>query len=230
MQRIYAGMVRYLDGVLTAASGMPGRVWFYNDQSRNDLDELRRGKIDYYHQMQQVEMHALAEQAYPAEGQPCLIRDAADHIVAMHEAHPVIPYVNDRRFFKDQVHLWGLASVAPGMLEAAVVVPERREAYHRVAHEVLEWILRHAWNGQHFEAVVEADGRKVEPRRYMVRSDAWVFNALAAAAKHLGDGPWTALLEPCYAKMASVDFSGPESHASTVRSRAVLATLRKLKG
>lgn len=229
IERLYVGMVRYLDSVLVSTPEMPGRVWPYNDQSRDDLNPLLRGKIDYYHQMQQVEMHALAEQSRPAEYQRTLIRDTADHIVAVHDRHPVIPYTNNRRFFNDQVHLWGLASVTPGMLEAAVVIPERRETYHRVAREVLEWILRHAWNGSHFDAIVEADGRKVEPRQYMVRSDAWVFNAVAAAAKHLGDGPWMGVLEPCYMKMASVDFSGPESHASNTRTRAVHAAIRKLR-
>lgn len=230
LRRAYEGMARYLEGVLTVDEGLPGRFWYYNDQVRTDLDPLRRTKIDYYHQMQQVEMHALAQQACPAPAQESLIRDAADHIVALHDRHPVLPYTNDTRFFKDQIHLWGLASVTPGMLEAAVVVPERRDTYHRVAREVLAWILQHGWNGRHFDAVLDAAGRPVTPRRYMVRSDAWVFNALAAAAKHLGEGPWLAAAEPCFATMAGVHFSGPESHASTRRTRAVAAVLRRVKG
>lgn len=223
-------MVRYLDSVLTSDPDLPGRFWFYCDQSRQDWDPLRRSKIDYYHQMQQVEMHALAQQVCPVEEQPALVRDAADHIAALSEKHPVLPYCNSSAFFSGQIHLWGLASVIPGMLEAAVVVPERAAAYRAVAEKVLDWILKHAWNGEHFEAILTRDGARVEPRYYMVRSDAWVFNALAAARKHLGDGPWSDVAEKCYQKMEAVDFSGPESHASRKVTRLLLRVYALARG
>jgi mannose/cellobiose epimerase-like protein (N-acyl-D-glucosamine 2-epimerase family) len=108
------------------------------------------------------------------------------------------------------------------MLEAAVVVPERAEVYRATADKVLDWILQYAWNGEHFEAILARDGTRVEPRYYMVRSDAWVFNAFAAARKHLGDGPWSDVAQKCYKKMESVDFSGPESHASRKVNRLLL--------
>jgi len=63
----------------------------------------------------------------------------------------------------------------------------------------------------------------------MVRSDAWVFNTLACATKYLGDGPWVNVAELCFHKMESVDFSGPESHASTYRHRMVGAALNVSK-
>jgi hypothetical protein len=215
LRAIYAGMVRYLDRVMARADDLPGRFWYYYDQSRTDWDPTRVGKIDYYHQMQQVEMHALAEQASPVPRQAAMVRDAADHVVALHTSRGVVPYTNDPRLFRGKIHLWGLCSVAAGLLEAAVLLDDRRAAYRQVAREVLDWMLRHGFNGQHFEAVLRPDGSRPPRQPYMVRSDAWVFNALAAAAKHLGPGTWHAVANVCYQKMQAVDFSGPESHAST---------------
>ena len=229
LQQIYHGMVKYLKSVLSVDERLAGRFWYYSDQSRDDLDSLARNKIDYYHQMQQVEMHALAQQVCPIDLQLKIIRDAADHIVALHDLHPIIPYTNNSQFFKGGIHLWGLSSVVSGMLEAAVVIPDQRETYHKVARDVLAWILEHAWNGQYFEAILQENGGKVEPRHYMVRSDAWVLNALAAAAKHLDDGPWNDISRECYEKMESIDFSGPESHASNLRTRMVVAVWVAMK-
>lgn len=222
LQQIYHGMVKYLESVLSVDESLAGRFWYYSDRSRDDLNILARNKIDYYHQMQQVEMHAVAQQVCPNDLQLKIIRDAADHIVALHNCHPIIPYTNSSQFFKGGIHLWGLSSVVSGMLEAAVVIPDQRETYHKVARDVFTWILEHAWNGQYFEAILHKNGGKMEPRHYMVRSDAWVLNALAAAAKYLDGGLSNDICEACYGKMESVDFSGPESHASNLRTRMVV--------
>ena len=224
--RIYRGMVAYLDGVLQSNADLPGRFWYYSDQSRADLVEPSRSKIDYYHQAQQVEMHALAEQACPAAGQLRLVQDAADHLVGLSERRLVIPYANATSYFGGQIHLWGLASVVPGMLEAAVILPTLRSTYHRVARRTLEWIIQYGWNGKHFEAILHPDGSGAATCGYMVRSEAWVFNALAAAAKHLGNGPWNDLAEQCYANIDAVDFSGPEIHASTTIARTMISLYR----
>jgi hypothetical protein len=180
--------------------------------------------------MQQVEMHARAQQSSPIDLQINIIRDAAEHVAALNDRHPVIPYTNNSRLVKEQIHLWGFASVASGMLEAAVVIPDRREAYHKVANDVLEWVINYAWTGDRFEAILNKDGSRVDPRHYMVRSDAWVFNALAAAAKQFGMGTYGDIAEKCYAKMESVDFSGPESHASRRSTRAVVSVFRMMFG
>lgn len=229
LHRVYHGMVRYLSRVMTCSDGQPGRFWYYSDQSRTDLGPQQRAKIDYYHQMQQVEMHALAEQVCPALGQPDIIRDAADHIVYLAERNPVLPYTNDTIYFKDQIHLWGLASVVPGMLEASSLVPDRATAYRTVADSVARWTIAHGWRGQCFADVLERDGTQDPARLYMVRSDAWVFNAMAAAVKHLGAGPWSDVVEACFQTMESVDFSGPESHATCKRKRLVISMLRFAK-
>jgi len=233
LRPIYEGMVRYLNGVMSRDENLPGRFWYYSDQSRDDWDERRRDKIDYYHQMQQVEIHSLAQQLCPADEQLALIRDAADHVVALQERDPIVPYTNDPANFKGQIHLWGLSSVVPGLLEAAILLPERADAYRSTAQEVMEWIVTHGWRHSHFADVLKPDGSDAASLWYMVRSDAWVFNAVAAAEKHLGSGSWSPCIEPCYLRMASVNFSGPESHSTCLRRRLAtrgLVLAKKLLG
>ena len=229
LRRIYEGMVRYLRDVLATEADSAGAFWYYCEQSRADLDDVSRRKVDYYHQMQQVEVHALAQQRSPVDEQAAMIRDAADHVAALGEVHRVIPYCNGHAYFKGLVHLWGLSSVVPGMLEAAAAVPDRAEAYRAVALKTLDWILEYGWNGDHFEATLTAEGAPLDHSPYMVRSDAWVFNSLGAAQKEWGEGPWTQIAEACYGRMAAVDFSGPESHASRKLTRALVGAYAKLK-
>ncbi len=229
LKKIYHGMINYLNSVLEKNDEMPGRFWYYCDQSRKDWDELRRIKIDNYHQMQQVEVHSLAQQSFPHKVQLGLIQDACDYIYSLHKQFSVVPYTNDPRFFKNQIHLWGLSSVLSGMLEASNVVVNRREQYREVASDVLNWILNNAWNGKTFEAILQRDGSYVKPRVYMVRSDAWVFNSLAAAAKYFGEGKWNNIARDCFDKMKEVDFSGPESHATNKKKRLTVSFLKKLQ-
>ncbi len=154
LHSIYNGMVNYLESVLYASDGLPGRFWYYNDQSRTDLDELRRNKIDYYHQMQQVEIHALAQNATPLEKQIKIIHDASEHIIGLYLRFPILPYTNDPRLFNNQIHTWGFASVVSGLLEAAELLDQRRDDYRKVAYNLLLWLLVNAWNGKYFEPVL----------------------------------------------------------------------------
>jgi len=216
LYQIYRGMVTYLDKVMETDTSLAGRFWYYNDQSRRDLDEIKRRKIDYYHQMQQVEMHSLAQQVCPVSAQRQLIRDAADHIVSIHERYGVIPYTNSPQFFQGNIHVWGLCSCSSGLLEAALVIPERQEVYHRIARQVLDWIIQYSWNGCWFTPVLTPEGKSTSGN-YMVRSDAWVFNSLAAGAKHLQLKQLEDIAEKCFNRMNMAKFSGPETHALSWR-------------
>ncbi|MEM7475782.1 MAG: hypothetical protein AAF483_12385 [Planctomycetota bacterium] len=229
LAHLYSGMIRYLDSVLTIDEKLPGRFWYYSDQSREDLDILQRAKIDYYHQMQQIEMHAIAQTYKPDTLQLAFIRDCAEHVLDIRKSKSVVPYTNDNRYFKGEIHLWGLCSVASGLLEAAKHCEDRAVAYRNTAEETLEWIVRNGWNGQSFEAVLKDNGDRITPRRYMVRSDAWVFNSLAAATKHFDSDRWLKTADECFRKMESVHFSGPENHASNTRKRIAGAIAQKLK-
>lgn len=225
LEIIYKGMIKYLNSVLTVAPYGSGRFWYYNDQSRSDLEGNQRFKVDNYHQMQQVEMHALAEKALPVKGQLELIRDATDYICLLGNQYDVIPYYNENG---SAIHVWGLSSVVSGMLEAATLLPQREADYKAIAHKVMNWLIRHSWNGRHFIPILDKNGGTVFSD-YMVRSDAWVFNAFCAAQKFLGAGYWSDIIEKCFEKMESVDFSGPESNASTNLKRLSVSIYKKIK-
>lgn len=232
LRRMYEGMIRYLDGVMSVDPDFPGRFWYYADQTRTDLTEFQRRQIDYYHQCQQIEIHAAAQQVAPVPAQLDMIRDAADHIVAIQDRHGILPYMNLDVSPTATVQVWGLCSAIPGLLEASSVLPDRRETYTTAARFVLDWLLDNAWTGEYFLEVLSRKGT-ISPshrREYMVRSNAWVVNALAVAQNHLGNGRWTEFIEPCYQKMEDLDFSGPENHATNARKRFFSALMKLLKG
>ena len=227
LENIYKGMVRYLNDVMSVDENEKGRFWFYNDISRGDLSDSLRCKIDYYHQMQQVEMHCLAQKAIKVDEQLNIIADASDHIVGLQEKNDVIPYYNKKfsDFSDYNIHLWGLSSVVAGMLEASDLIEDRRDNYIQTAKCTLNWILKYAWNGEYFFPILDSMGNVILSE-YMVRSDAWVFDALACACKFLGSGPWLEIAEKCFCNMKKVDFSGPENHATTFSKRATLSLYR----
>lgn len=233
LRTLYEGMVAYLDSVMSSADDLPGRFWYYADQSRDGLTAYQRQQVDYYHQCQQVEVHALAQQVSPLDGQLSVIRDAADHVVAVQDREGVpLPYMNLDTSATASVQVWGLCSAIPGLLEAAVVNEDRRGAYEAAARAVLDWLIEHSWTSETFHETLTRRGDlpPAVQRRYMVRSDAWVFNALASARKHLGDSRCEGIADRCYTRAASVDFSGPESHASSFSKRMVTRVFRVLGG
>jgi hypothetical protein len=225
LERIYRGMVRFARHAQASDDELAGRFWYYGDRDAPNLDPNRATKIDYYHQMQQVEVHALAEQRKSAPEQLDIVRDASDHIVALQDRHEIIPYMETAARYGGVIHTWGFSSVAAGLLEAAVLLPERRDVYHAVARRVCGWLIDNAWTGKHFHAFVTEQGEPVGDTP-MVRSDAWVLSAMASACHHLGEGPWWDVVDPCFCNMAAVDFSGLESHASSPAKRATERAVR----
>ncbi len=226
---IYRGLVAYLDSVMSRDPVLPGRFWFYNDQAREDLADDARRKIDYYHQMQQVEVHALAQRTAPLERQKAIILDAADYVVGLARGRAVVPYTNLRA----DIPVWGLVSVAAGLLEAMEVTPgEAHAAYEALVETTVRWVVEHSWNGKFFIPVLHPDGSPLSSR-YMVRSDAWVFAGLAAALCHGTSSVSTDILEACYRRMERRDFSGPESHATDTLCRVqsrMISLLKRLAG
>lgn len=220
LERIYHGMVRFARHAQASDDELAGRFWYYGDRDAPNLLEAdRASKIDYYHQMQQVEVHALAEQRKPAPEQLDIVRDASDHIVALQEHHEIIPYMESEARYSGVIHTWGYSSVAAGLLEAALLLPDRRDAYHAVARRVCHWLIDNAWTGKNFHAVVTPEGEPVGETP-MIRSDGWVLSAMASACHHLGEGPWWDVVDPCFGNMQAADFSGLESHASSATKRA----------
>jgi hypothetical protein len=219
VRRVYEGMVSFLNRSMSSAEGRAGRFWYYCDQSRSDLDPGAREKIDYYHQMQQVDVHSLAEEAAPCGQQLEMVRDAADHVLEVALEQGVVPYCKNPAAFRGHIHLWGYASVATGFIRAAGVVRDRADQYRAEARRVVNWIVTNGWNGKYFFPILNRDGQPQGTFQYMVRSDAWVFNALSLARLELGMTELDPVIESCVRRILASKMSGPESHASNRRIR-----------
>lgn len=221
LEEIYVGMIKYLFNNLEVSTNNKGKFWYYKDQNRTGLSENDKIKIDYYHQMQQVEVHAYAQSVNPIQTQKELIECAADHILDKQNKNGSLPYTNDDRFFKGNIYIWGFASVISGFLKAAEVIPKRKEEYQYAALNASNFLIKHAWNGNYFEPVINKFGEHIKFQKYMVRSDAWVFSSLASLYGFKPDKYIYNILDKCYLKMHSADFSGPETHASTKKTRYI---------
>lgn len=217
LEKIYHGMNKYLYEVLKTKIGEAGKFWYYSDQRRADLTEIQRNKVDYYHQMQQVEMHAMAELSFSSPFQMEMILDATKHVANLQENAGTIPYYNT----PTPIHMWGFCSCASGFIYASQFDNGTREEYLVRARGVLKWILDYSWTGDYFYPIVEKDGTVIDHNFY-VRSDAWVFNSMALAIKEgVIENDYLDICEKSYFKMESVHFSGIENHASSLRIRLV---------
>ncbi|MFH0755884.1 MAG: hypothetical protein V2B15_01180 [Bacteroidota bacterium] len=218
LENIYHGMNKYLFHVLSASTGMPGKFWYYSDQGRSDLTESQRTKTDYYHQMQQVEMHAVAELCLSSPLQKEMIRLASEHVAYLQEPDGLVPYVNTENHF-EHIHLWAYCSCASGFIMAGKIMERERPEYNERAVRVLNWILDHSWNGDYFYPIVAKDGQVVDSNFY-VRSDAWVFNTFSLAVREgLNPEQYLGICEKVYSSLGKADFSGIENHASGKRIR-----------
>ncbi len=225
LRECYEGMVRYLLDVLIVPNEGSG-YWPYADRTRTDLSAEQRGKIDNYHQMQQVEVHAIAQVRTPLDEQEVLIRKASAYVRSLMDANGLVPYYNNCR--ESPIHVWGYASCVSGFLLASESIPSRRADYRAAAEQVVRWLLDHAWNGAFFWPILGREGIPLD-RRYYVRSDAWVFNALALAMQN-GLDVEASVMEATYTRMEEQDFSGIENHATSPRIRFVRAALNGAGG
>lgn len=222
LENIYHGMNNYLYSTLSSLPDQPGSFWFYSDQSRNDLTEMQREKIDYYHQMQQVEMHVIAELNISSKKQIDIIREATQHVAYKQNENGVIPYLNTIT----PIHVWGFCSCASGFIYASKVLKEKQNEYINRAIKILEWLEEYSWNRNYFYAIVSEDGQ-IKDKRFYVRSDAWVFNTFALAVKEgINEVEYLDICDRSFLKMQSVNFSGIENHASNRRIRTVIKILQ----
>ncbi|ATP57962.1 hypothetical protein CPT03_16580 [Pedobacter ginsengisoli] len=229
---IYNGMVKYLDINLLNSDRYLGRFWPYYDQKRTDIKSPQKDKIDNYHQMQQVEMHSYAERVCPAFRQDKLIRDAANYVVDIFDQEGIVPYTNNPKDFGGGIHLWGFSSILSGLILANRVLKDNPKSIDRVIESVVKFIIDSGWNGKYFYPVVSIQGNKMSDV-YMVRSDAWVFNNLASVLDYktikIDKNALVNILDRCYVMMHSVNFSGKESHASSLRTRFVGKIIKLFK-
>ena len=222
---IYHGMIKYLSSALVSEGELG--YWYYYNKERADLDTVSKQKADFYHQMQQVEAHSYAQNSIPHVLQKDFIAKASRYVLKLCKDKKYPPYTNSDRFFNGNVHVWGLVSVVSGFINYFRISGE--EIYFEKAQEILKNLIADSWNGEYFYPILNSDGHSIVMRDYMVRSDAWVFNSLSEYLTVCDDSQIEAITTDCYQKMKSVDFSGPESHASTSWTRGISSLISILK-
>jgi hypothetical protein len=215
LENVYHGMNKYLYQVLHSKQDQPGRFWYYSDQSRTDLTPFAKAKIDYYHQMQQAESHAIAESSFSSPFQKDIVVSTVDHVAFKQGNNAIIPYYNTQT----DIHLWGYSSCASGFIMASKLNKEKSEEYKERAARILNWIIKYSWNNSYFFPIITQDG-KIKDKKFYVRSDAWVFSAFAhAISENVIEDTHVSICEKSFCKMESVDFSGIENHATNKRIR-----------
>lgn len=236
LEKIYHAMNSYLYSVMSETEDFPGSFWYYNDQDTEKIPDKNKTKIDYYHQMQQVEIHSAAylalsdNSSIDLEQSPCLkiIKNATEHVLARQNKAGSIPYTNSSDPENPIVHTWGFCSCASGFLNAAKLIPKRKDIYINAAIKVYNWILNNSWNGNYFHPIISASG-KGNDTNYYIRSDAWVFNSLAFAVKNNIDSDrYLEICEKTFTNMSKHNFSGIENHALCFRKKVVFNLLSRL--
>jgi hypothetical protein len=224
---IYRGMNKYLLNVMSDDSSLKGKFWYYSDQSREDLTESAKNKIDYYHQMQQVEVHSIAQNYYPIKEQKEIIEAAADLVLEKQQENGEVPYTNRKEYFNDLIHVWGYCSVMSGFLAANTLLDKK--SYKEAAIKVKNWLIKYSWNGNYFYASLKPLNGNVNNDTYMVRSDAWVFNALSNFHYNYQSTDLKLIIENTYLKMEECDFSGRETHAQNLRKKIIFSIIKFIR-
>lgn len=221
LNEIYRGMINYLEKSMYQTKNTLGKFWFYPVQSRTDISAQLLSKIDYYHQMQQVEMHSFAQIVSPDVLQKKIIKDASEHVVSLSDKFEITPYTNSDIFFKGYIHTWGLCSVISGLIMAQHSLKQPINGADDLINKVVNWILKNAWNGNYFYPILTSKGLPQE-KKYMIRSDAWVFNSFCCYYQKNIKCGLENIIEKCYLNMEKNDFSGVESHAQSGRKLLII--------
>jgi len=229
LHEVYHGMIKYLYSNLSSIDGVDGKFWYYSIPSKTSLEDNKLRKVDYYHQMQQVEMHASAQHWVSDPIQQRMIEECCDHIIAISCYNKVIPYTNTGSEFEN-IHVWGLCSVSSGLIEAYKHLNLKRQQYKKLSDKTISWLIKYSWNGEYFIPILDKDGRLVNEDAYMVRSDAWIFNALCCFyhENQKKDDIYN-VIDMCFSRMESFDFSGKENHASSFRKRIIAFLIGLIK-
>lgn len=220
-QKVYTDVVGYLSSVVSEVGGFKGKVFYYYDQDRSDLDSNMKSKIDLYHQAQQIEMHVYANNSNPDEHQLVMIKSLIEFLYDFYLQKGMITYTFDNKYFGGHIHVWGFSSLIPAFLMCAELFPECADKYKKVAKEAIDWLLKYSLKKDMFLPILDVSGTPVYDT-YMVRSDAWVFNAISSSIGITDKKEDIIItLEGVYKRMKACDFSGKESHASNVRTRII---------
>lgn len=218
---IYKGFNVYLLSNLVESKY--GFVWYYNVQTRDDLDKKALNKIDFYHQAQQLEMHSIAQEYYPDENQLEIINKAAATLIDMSISNKgYVPYTNDDMYFNGRYYLWGMSSLIPGLLKCIKHLPHLKSDVELSVMNVYDFISKYGVDcdeNSYFSVL----SKELEPLTYpyMPRSDAWVVASRLYFHEHfkIDDLEFDAsVLE----KIIICNYSGQENHAQNKRKKVLI--------
>ncbi len=219
LEKIYLGFIKFLHNRLNSSHDNMGKFWYYFVQDDNSSSNHQRDKVDFYHQMQQVEVHAYAELNFPSKDQKTIVQLASDFVLHKQNELGLIPYTNSKEYFGSEIHLWGFSSCAAGFIMASKSIINKSNEYRQCASKILDWIKKNAWNGNYFYNIVPTDGIILDKRLY-VRSEAWVFSVFSLAVKeNISFDVYLDICEKSYNTILHADFSGIENHATNNRIR-----------
>lgn len=224
LQSKYQNVISYLNTIVYKTSN--GGYFYYYDQDRDDVPILMRDKVDFYHQAQQIEMHCYAQLASPIDEQLDMIKITLDYLEFVYNKDGLIPYTKDNLFFGGNIHVWGYVSTISAFIMGAKLFPEKKKIYLFYAENIATWIIKRSFNGRFFIPIVKQNGDAIYDK-YMVRSDAWVFNSLASLYSEKKSPDTLNVLNIIYQKMRKVDFSGRETHASNQVTRQLSGLISK---
>jgi len=200
-----------------------GYIWYYNDQNRTDIDDIKKNKIDFYHQAQQIEMHCL----YFFSQDKVQLGQAVERIVStfmslveLSEKNTILPYANENVHFGNNIHVWGLSSFISAYVGIRNYLnTEQQKKAEKQIKKTISWLFETSLSCNYFVPVLNETGRVFDPR-YMVRSDAWVINSIVNyLVSYDTNDTELKRLELVFERMKSADFSGIENHASNKRVR-----------
>lgn len=210
-EKVYTMSIQYLYAVMQRENG-GGAFWYYNDQARDDLSTLSKQKVDYYHQLQQVEVHAQAQMVQPNDLQYKMIESAYRHCdLVAKDNDGILPYLN----LDKSIAVWGMVSTLSSSVYVSKLLQDGTDKVLEFVCKHYDFLMEKSWNGEYFEPELSRKGEAIIDQ-YMIRSDAWVFCALSAVYNVFPeiDVPMS-MLRKIYMKAEKHGFSGRESHGAT---------------
>ncbi len=227
-EELYIKLGRFINSKIELCEGEETAFWPYFDQKSDIPSKELKDKVDFYHQMQQIEMHTIGPLADKFTNSTALW-SLYEHVRLKQDEYGYIPYANHSKYFGENAHLWGLVSFVTASLRLTHIAKDEimKDRIKSSAVKTMEWVIDKGWNGEYFWGVVNKNGTPVGYKGYLPRSDAWVFNALSLCQVELGEGPWTPLLDVVYKKLASCNYSGRENHSRNLRT-TILANSAKI--
>ncbi|MBS8240735.1 hypothetical protein DYI22_09450 [Marinobacter lipolyticus] len=181
------------------------------------MDVYTKEKIDNYHALQQAEVHLISNDIYKSELQERIALEVVSYIYSLY-ATQIVPYYNRDQYSGGFHQTWGYVSVISVFSHPLVrsKFPKSDDIVNRHISLLNDLLLPSGYYADAFSL----DGRIID-HGYMVRSEAWIFSALAASLKTSSTQDTDVLerLEVMYDMMSNEEFSGYESHALSKRKR-----------